>query len=145
MKPTPYKLDKQVGYLMRKANQRHLAIFAAHIPNLTPRQFAALARLHECGPLSQNDLGRQIAMDAATTKVMIDRLVQHGFVERSADTSDRRRRVVTLTPAGRSVYAKSVGAAHAITAETLSPLTRAEAHQFTALLAKLADQERFPS
>lgn len=141
MDAASYSLDKQAGYLMRKANQRHLAIFSAHIPDMTPRQFAALARLHERGPLSQNDLGRQIAMDAATTKVMIDRLADHGLVARSADPADRRRRVVALTAKGSQAFIASVPAAHAITAETLNPLSAEEAAQFTALLAKLSDPE----
>ena len=144
MNAAAYSLDSQVGYLMRKANQRHLAIFSAHIPELTPTQFAALARLHERGPLSQNDLGRQIAMDAATTKVMVDRLARNGLIERFADPDDRRRRVVALTNTGHTAYADSVAAAHAITAETLSPLSAKEAAQFTKLLAKLADPETLP-
>lgn len=144
MDAAPYSLDDQVGYLMRKANQRHLAIFSARIPNLTPTQFAALSRLNERGPLSQNDLGRQIAMDAATTKVMIDRLAKSGLVSRTADKRDRRRRVIALTEAGDAAYADSVSAAHAITAETLSPLSADEAAKFTALLAKLAAPETNP-
>lgn len=144
MNAAAYSLDSQVGYLMRKANQRHLAIFSARIPELTPTQFAALARLHERGPLSQNDLGRQIAMDAATTKVMVDRLAENGLIDRSADAADRRRRVVTLTNKGHAAYAKSVSAAHAITAETLSPLSAEEAAHFTKLLAKLAAPESNP-
>ena len=144
MNAAAYSLDRQVGYLMRKANQRHLAIFSARIPELTPTQFAALARLHERGPLSQNDLGRQIAMDAATTKVMVDRLAKNGLIQRSADAADRRRRVVTLTEAGKAAYAGSISAAHAITANTLSPLSAEEVALFTTLLAKLADPESNP-
>jgi len=144
MNAAAYSLDRQVGYLMRKANQRHLAIFSARIPELTPTQFAALARLHERGPLSQNDLGRQIAMDAATTKVMVDRLAKNGLIQRSADAADRRRRVVTLTEAGKVAYAGSISAAHAITAKTLSPLSAEEVALFTTLLAKLADPESNP-
>ena len=144
MNAAAYSLDRQVGYLMRKANQRHLAIFSARIPELTPTQFAALVRLHERGPLSQNDLGRQIAMDAATTKVMVDRLAKNGLIQRSADAADRRRRVVTLTEAGKVAYAGSISAAHAITAKTLSPLSAEEVALFTTLLAKLADPESNP-
>lgn len=53
-----YALQEQVGFILRKANQRHLSIFAARISDLTPPQFAALAKLHEVGPTSQNQLGR---------------------------------------------------------------------------------------
>ena len=69
-----YQLDEQIGYLLRLANQRHLEIFSENMPALTPTQFSVLARLHEVGQLSQNELGRQVGIDAATTNGVIDRL-----------------------------------------------------------------------
>ena len=73
----PYILDEQVGFILRQVAQRHAAIFASHIESdLTTTQWAALAKLAEIGPLSQNLLGRQTAMDAATknAKEMISAL-----------------------------------------------------------------------
>ncbi len=40
-----YILERQVGFVMRRAVQRHIAIFSALIPEMTPTQFAALAKL----------------------------------------------------------------------------------------------------
>src|SRR5271165_3972906 len=55
----PYVLDDQVGFVLRQAQQRRTTIFAAEmIEGLTPTQWAALAKLRECGPCSQNHLGR---------------------------------------------------------------------------------------
>ena len=77
----PYVLDEQVGFLMRVAMQRHTAIFMSRmIEGLTQTQFAALAKLHEVGPCSQNHLGRLIYLDAATIKGVVDRLRVRGFV-----------------------------------------------------------------
>ena len=69
-----YSLKAQVGFNLRRANQRHVAIFARHVDGLTPTQFAALAKLHELGSLSQNKLGRLTAMDSATIKGVVERL-----------------------------------------------------------------------
>ena len=44
-----YRLQEQVGFILRRAHQRHVSIFAAHIGDLTPPQFAALAKLHDVG------------------------------------------------------------------------------------------------
>src|SRR5690606_42038618 len=66
------------------------------------RSFAALARLHETGGTSQNQLGQLIAMDAATIKGVIDRLKARGLVSLAEDMQDRRRLVVSLTQQGRS-------------------------------------------
>lgn len=132
-----YRLDTQVGFLLRRANQRHLAIFASLIPGLTPTQFAALAKLCELGPTSQNALGRATAMDAATIKGVVDRLRHKGLVGTLPDPSDRRRLILAPTEAGASAYAKARPAAHRITAETLSPLSPAERDTFVELLTRL--------
>ncbi|TCO70774.1 MarR family winged helix-turn-helix transcriptional regulator [Rhodovulum euryhalinum] len=133
----PYVLDAQVGFLMRKATQRHLSIFAAHIPDLTPTQFATLAKLYERGPTTQNALGRATAMDAATIKGVVDRLRARGLVASAPDPADCRRVSVRATAEGRRAFEGHARAAHAITRETLAPLTPAEQEMFLRLLARL--------
>lgn len=133
-----YRLDEQVGFVLRKASQRHIAIFARAITDLTPPQFATLAKLHEVGATSQNQLGALIAMDAATIKGVIDRLKARGMVELARDADDKRRLVVSLTEEGRATIEKLIPLAHEITAETLSPLTAREAETLLRLLAKMS-------
>ncbi len=132
-----YVLEDQVGFRMRRANQRHLAIFATHIPDLTPPQFAALVKLCDLGQTSQNALGRATAMDAATIKGVVDRLRRKGYVAATPDPADRRRMHLTPTCAGRAARDDLVQRADRITAETLAPLTSGERRQFLRLLAKL--------
>lgn len=87
-----YVLDEQAGFLMRIAMQRHTSIFTSRmIEGLTQTQFAALAKLYEVGPCSQNYLGRLIYLDAATIKGVVDRLHLRGFVTALNDPKDRRR------------------------------------------------------
>lgn len=134
----PYRLDEQVGFILRQATQRHAAIFASGIGgDLTPTQWAALSKLHEAGPLSQNLLGRQTAMDAATIKGVVDRLTRRGLTTAAPDAADGRRLMVALTPEGSERVRRLVPHAHAITAETLSPLTPAERQTLVSLLLRL--------
>ena len=105
--------------------------------NLTPTQWAALAKLTETGPCSQNQLGRLTAMDVATIKGVIDRLTARGLTETSADPEDGRRLKVSLTRAGRELAEKVASNALAITRETLAPLDARERETLTALLSKL--------
>lgn len=135
--PDDYRLGDQVGFVLRKANQRHLAIFATQIGDLTPPQFAALAKLAEVGETSQNQLGSLVAMDAATVKGVIDRLKGRGLVDVRNHEEDRRRIVVSLTQAGSEALARLVPVARAVTEETLSPLTAREAATLMRLLAKM--------
>ena len=103
-----YHLQEQVGFILRKASQRHIAIFARHIDDLTPPQFAALAKLAEVGEASQNQLGALVAMDAATIKGVIDRLKARGLVLLSEHKEDRRRLVVSLSAEGRRLSARTI-------------------------------------
>jgi DNA-binding MarR family transcriptional regulator len=136
--PPRYVLDDQVGFLMRVAMQRHTAIFTARmLEGLTQTQFAALAKLHEVGPCSQNHLGRLIYLDAATIKGVVDRLSARGLVTALADTKDRRRRAVALSERGREVTEAAIAAAAGITAATLAPLTADEQRELTRLLNKV--------
>ncbi|MDH3263943.1 MAG: MarR family transcriptional regulator [Paracoccaceae bacterium] len=132
-----YELDRQVGFLLRRATQRHLAIFATLIPGLTPTQFAALAKLRELGPVSQNALGRATAMDAATIKGVVDRLRAKGLVVSAEDSEDRRRILLAPTTAGRAAFETARADALRISAETLAPLAPREREAFLALLARL--------
>jgi DNA-binding MarR family transcriptional regulator len=133
-----YDLDSQVGFLLRKAQQRHTAIFAARmIEGLTPTQWAALAKLWECGACSQNRLGRLTAMDAATIKGVIDRLTARGFTAIRPDPGDARRLLAALTPEGFALYERAAPVAELITKETLEPLEREERAALIGLLRRL--------
>ncbi len=132
-----YRLDDQIGYILRRVTQRHLSIFAAAIPEVTTTQFAVLARLAEIGPVSQNHLGRATAMDAATIKGVVDRLAKLGLVATTADPADRRRLIVRLTEAGTGLVAARTATALRISAETVAPLSPGEARTLMQLLLRL--------
>lgn len=135
-----YLLDEQVGFLLRQVNQRHLSIFSNSIKDLTPTQFATLAKMREIGPVSQNDLGRQTAMDAATMKGVVDRLSKRGLVGTKPDPTDQRRILVELEPQAYSLLDEMLERAHQITEDTLAPLKKAEQKQLIGLLKKLLER-----
>ena len=132
-----YRLDDQVGYKLRLATQRHLEIFSQHMTDVTPTQFSILARLYEVGETSQNQLGRLVAMDAATTKGVISRLLEKQLVEARADPNDLRRRQISLTDAGRELTIASIEKAKKISAETVVHLTERDVQRLLALLDKI--------
>jgi MarR family transcriptional regulator, lower aerobic nicotinate degradation pathway regulator len=133
-----YVLDEQIGFILRQVSQRHAAIFARDIGiDLTPTQWAALAKLQETGPCSQNLLGRLTAMDVATIKGVIDRLTARGLTETSPDPEDGRRLLVSLTRVGQQLAEKSAANALAISRETLAPLDAREREVLVGLLNKL--------
>lgn len=137
--PQPeYRLEDQVGFMLRQVNQRHVNIFMALIPgDLTPTQFSAIAMLRQIGSCSQNQLGRLVSMDAATVKGVIDRLSKRGITTTAPDPSDGRLLIVSLTEEGRALAERCVPEGLRITHETLAPLDVEEQAQFLALLRKL--------
>ena len=135
-----YVLEDQPGHLLRRAHQRHAAIFQSLIGDdqLTPLQFAALVKLADLGEVSQNELGRQTAMDAATMQGVIKRLLARRLIDRRPDPSDRRRLVLSLTKDALALVGALTQDGHAITDATLAPLSVAERRTFLALLRRLA-------
>lgn len=133
-----YHVDQQVGFVLRKANQRHVAIFVSHIADLTPPQFAVLSKLDDVGETSQNQLGALVAMDAATVKGVIDRLKARALVEVGKHAVDKRRLMVRLTDDGRSLVTDLTPLAERISVETLAPLSPREAATLLKLLARIA-------
>jgi len=138
MLKTNYDLDKQIGYKLRIAQQRHVDIFSKHLPDVTPTQFSVMVRLTESDNLSQNHLGRLVRMDAATTKGVVDRLIDRGWLKSKPDLNDKRRRTISLTARGREFIEYAVTAAAKISDETLKPLTASEQQQLLALLDRVA-------
>ncbi len=134
-----YVLDEQIGFLLRKAHQRASDIFNATMSkfDITPTQFAALAKLHEVGETSQNRLGRMTSMDPATILGVINRLKKRGFISQRVDPNDARMILLSLSEAGNEQIGAMENAALEVSAKTLSPLTRTEIRQFLTLLGKL--------
>lgn len=133
-----YVLDDQIGFILRLVSQRHSTIFAREIgASLTPTQWAALSKLAEVGPRSQNELGRLTAMDVATIKGVIDRLTARGLTETGPDAEDGRRLMVSLTAAGQQLVEEVTPNARTITQQTLMALSEKEREQLSALLRKL--------
>lgn len=133
-----YRLGEQIGFYLRQANQRHVAIFASLISEkLTTTQWAALVKLKELQPCSQGNLGRETAMDMATIKGVVDRLAKRGLVHSAPDPADARRLVLTLTAEGEATVHRNLSIALQISQETLGTLSPAERMMLMELLRKI--------
>ena len=77
----PYRIEEQVGYLLRRAHQRASAIFQMSIgdPNITPTQYSSMVKLNEYTELSQNHLGRLVDRLRAVVR---RRMSRHAAAER---------------------------------------------------------------
>src|SRR5690242_19826396 len=135
----PYRIEDQIGYLLRRAHQRASAIFQTNIgdPNITPTQYASMVKLHEYSELSQNHLGRLVGMDKATMQGVVRRLKDRGLVDSRPDPGDARRTLLSLTIDGQRIVAKLIMNGPAVSRETLKPLNSNEQRQLVELLQKI--------
>ncbi len=134
-----YRIEEQVGYLLRRAHQRASAIFQVSIgdPNITPTQYSSLVKLNEYTELSQNLLGRLVGMDKATMQGVVRRLKERGLVDSRPDPGDARRTLLSLTTEGQRLVNKLLINGPAVSRETMKPLSAQEQRQLLELLSRI--------
>jgi len=74
---------------------------------LTTPQFSILARLRRRGPSTINELAEDLVMDRTTLGRNLRPLERDGLLAIGADRGDRRRRALTVTPAGEARLAQA--------------------------------------
>lgn len=134
-----YALEEQVGFQLRRAHQRATTIFNDIMAqfDVTPTQFAALAKIDDEGPVSQNHLGRLTSMDPSTILGVVGRLVRQGYVQLRSTPGDARLTLIELTPDGQRKIVEMKTLAAQVTRKTLKPLSPAEAKTLTDLLSRI--------
>jgi DNA-binding MarR family transcriptional regulator len=96
------QLEPTTGFLIVRVAEAIDRRFAARLRplKLRPRQLHVLRYLEAAGAISQTALADGIGVDAANLVQTLDELEAAGLIRREIDTHDRRRRRITLTPAG---------------------------------------------
>ncbi|PUE20200.1 MULTISPECIES: MarR family winged helix-turn-helix transcriptional regulator [unclassified Limnohabitans] len=132
-------LQTTPGHLIRRAQQIAVAIFAEQLASadITPVQFAILNALLDSPGIDQVSLAKRVAFDPATSGSVIGRLEAKGWVVREADRSDRRRKLLVVTPLGVQAMANIQSDVARVQEKILAPLTTQEQSQFVHLLSRL--------
>ncbi|KFD19188.1 MarR family winged helix-turn-helix transcriptional regulator [Tatumella ptyseos] len=141
-----YDYTQQVGHLLRKVYQRHLAIFQQHVGDsqITAVQFITLCALRDHGPSAQNDLVRYTAVDQATIRGVVERLKARDLVSLGPDPTDKRKVIVMLTGSGQTLIRHTTENAVRITEMTYGQLNPAERVALVYLLRKMLDDTSQP-
>jgi DNA-binding MarR family transcriptional regulator len=103
------------------------------------KEFASLAMLREHSPITQQELGDILCVDANNLVLLLNDLESREFALRRRDPSDRRRHLVEITDEGVRALAAAEKGIESVEDDVLGPLSpteRAELHQ---LLAKAVD------
>jgi DNA-binding MarR family transcriptional regulator len=135
------KLGSSTGFMLalhgQEAMRRLRDALTDH--DLKPRQFQILDVLADHGPIGQRELGENMAIDHSILVTMLNPLETDGLITRERDAADRRRHVVTVTPAGKRRLASAAQAQREAEDALFAGLTDEQRDQLRALLIALRD------
>jgi MarR family transcriptional regulator, lower aerobic nicotinate degradation pathway regulator len=133
------ELLQNVPFLLKllgmAAKERSLQAFESS--GLNPQHYAVLSLLEEGTRDTQATIADALGYDRSHLVGLLDELEGKSLVERRRDPGDRRRHLVSLTPAGKKTLGRLRAIAKQIDAEFLAPLDADERRQLHALLLEL--------
>jgi DNA-binding MarR family transcriptional regulator len=101
---------------------------------LTPASFGVLNLLAKRDAMIQQEIGRAIGIDPSTMVALLDGLEGAGLVTRTPNPSDRRARVVAVTPKGRKALERGRKLNGEVEDEVLKGLSKTERRELLDLL-----------
>lgn len=106
--------------------------------------FAVLVALAEAGAASQAELSRRTGIYRSDMVAVLNELADAEYIHREPDPADRRRNVITLTPAGHDRLERLDTLIADAQRELLAPLTPGQQDELTRLLTVLTEHHRPP-
>jgi MarR family transcriptional regulator, lower aerobic nicotinate degradation pathway regulator len=136
----PRELLERTGYLFARLgyNLKARSIDEFERAGLSPYYYSVLALLDQGACRSQASMAESLKLDRSQVVGLLDKLEELELVERRRDQHDRRRHVVTLTPAGRRALARCRAIMTRLEAEFLEPLDEDDRVALHQLLLRLA-------
>lgn len=134
--------DEYIGYVLSDVARLMRTVFDRRVRDigLTRAQWLVLTRLYRRPGASQTELAVMLEIDRASAGRMIDRMQKNGWVERRADSEDRRINRLYLTDDARRAHKAMWAIAEATVDDALAPLSARERDQFTRLAARVKGQ-----
>ena len=109
---------------------------------ITRAQWAVLAKVERTEGLKQSELAELMEMQPITLTRLIDRLCDHGWIERRGDETDRRVNRLYLRKAARPLLGKLGGLRSEITATALDGITPADSQRLLSQLEAIKENLR---
>jgi DNA-binding MarR family transcriptional regulator len=126
---------------MRRAIQRHNALWRRYIPDLTPVQFGVLSAISSHPGSDQRTIGECAAVECSTMANLVGRMQGCGLLSRTPDLDDGRRLLLNLTEKGAALLDRTAPIARMITEECLTGLESDERDQLRTLLEHICPPE----
>lgn len=128
----PYRLSVLAQVVSESLHDLYAGPF-----DLTVTQWRVMAALGRFAPLTASEVGRRIVMDKVAVSRAVTSLLRRGLIERTTDSSDRRRAALELSNTGRSLHARIVPIALDYEERLYQALTAEERTRFDELCDRL--------
>lgn len=135
--------QKHTGFLLRRAQQKHIATWQETIDgDTTSVQYNILAVLNRKPGSAQKELCEELDIDRSTIADVCTRMEKNGLVSRVPAVEDKRRNVLELTELGKSEFQRLQPLVQNVQDRLTAPLTDEEHTLLRLLLAKLVEDPR---
>ena len=133
-------LGYQIGLLSRLFDRRLQEVLKEQ--GVAPGQFAPLVMLFEQDGLTQAELCRRINVEQPTMANTLERMERDGLIKRKADTEDKRRALVHLTPRAKDMREAVMENARAVAGRAVQRLSPADQDDMFRLLSRMVENLR---
>lgn len=131
--------ERELSKLFGRARSLSLSLAARVHPDLDGAAYALLLHIDDVGPARAADVVERTGLDKSTVSRQLARLVDLGLVERVADPSDGRARLVRLTGSGAARLARVRDDRRRRLRERVAEWPTEDLREFARLLARLND------
>jgi DNA-binding MarR family transcriptional regulator len=134
-------LYRRPGFMIRRCHQIAAAIFADECRefDLTTTQYGILYVLSRYSGSDQISLARLLGLDRSTTGMVVGRLEERQLLRRAIDPTDKRKRLLELTPAGEKLLTRVQPVVRRAQEQLFAPFSSEEREMLVRLLDRLIE------
>lgn len=128
----PYRLSITSNLVSDRIARAYESLFGLTIP-----EWRLVAVVAEAAAITQAEIGERTRMDKVTVSRAAIALVDRGLLTRAPNPGDKRSHHLSLTDAGRDLYASVAPKAIELEAKVFARFTKAELDGFVAMLRRI--------
>jgi DNA-binding MarR family transcriptional regulator len=129
-----YRLNALTNTILRSASRQY-----AKVAHVSAPEAWVLGAIGNFQPITAREVAARMAVDEAQVSRAIKALLARGLVKRRPAAGDNRRKILTLTAAGRRTCARAMALADSRQGKLLKGFDEAEVAQLVDMLIRLRD------